>query len=264
MKQKLSFVVNIILILLGAFCIVGVFSLIKNHIGGAFFFAIISFICLFFPINKIIKNTIERRKMLPIMIIVGIITCILSISVLFEKPINHSYDNNKKDEERIEVIVIDFTTMDKELVESWCNLNQIKCTLLDDYSDTIKKGEAFKQSIKPQSKIYQRDKLTITFSLGIKPTTGQKNALKHAQEYLRAMAFSYTGLIKQLEYEGYSHDDAVYGVDNCNANWNEQATKMAKSYLDSMAFSRDGLIKQLEYEGFSYDEAVYGVEQNGY
>ncbi|MFR8171202.1 MAG: Ltp family lipoprotein [Marvinbryantia sp.] len=95
-------------------------------------------------------------------------------------------------------------------------------------------------------------------------TMGQKNALTSALSYLDYSAFSYTGLIEQLEYEGYSNEDAVFAVDNCGADWNEQAAKSAKSYLEYSAFSRDGLIEQLEYEGFTHEQAVYGVESNGY
>lgn len=95
-------------------------------------------------------------------------------------------------------------------------------------------------------------------------TMGQKNALKSAQDYLAYTSFSYTGLIRQLEFEKYSHEDAVYAADHCNANWNEQATLSAKSYLDYTSFSRDGLISQLEFDGFTTDQAIYGVEQNGY
>lgn len=90
--------------------------------------------------------------------------------------------------------------------------------------------------------------------------TGKSNALKKAKDYLSFMPFSYQGLIKQLEYENYSHEEAVYGADNCNANWNEQALKSAKNYLGTTAFSYQGLIKQLEYEGFTYEQAVYGVD----
>ena len=78
------------------------------------------------------------------------------------------------------------------------------------------------------------------------------------------MAFSRSGLIKQLEYEGYTKEEATYAVDHCGADWKEQAAKSAASYLRTMSFSRDGLIKQLEYEGFTHEQAVYGVEQNGY
>lgn len=95
-------------------------------------------------------------------------------------------------------------------------------------------------------------------------TQGERNALEKAKDYLRVMPFSYSGLIDQLEYEGFTYSEAVYGADNCGADWYEQAAMKAADYLDIMAFSRDGLIDQLEYEGFTYDQAVYGVEQNGY
>ena len=77
------------------------------------------------------------------------------------------------------------------------------------------------------------------------------------------MPFSYTGLVEQLEFEQYSHDDAVYAADNCGADWNEQAAKKAQDYLDIMAFSRQGLIDQLQFEGYTYEQAVYGVNQVG-
>lgn len=95
-------------------------------------------------------------------------------------------------------------------------------------------------------------------------TMGERNALESARNYLEVIPFSYEGLVEQLEYEGYSHSEAVYGADYCGANWFEQAALKARSYLDIMSFSRSGLIEQLEYEGFTHEQAVYGVEQNGY
>lgn len=92
----------------------------------------------------------------------------------------------------------------------------------------------------------------------------KKNALDSAKSYLRYSAFSYIGLIDQLEYEGYSTEACQYAVDNCGADWYEQAKECAKSYLSFSSFSRSELIDQLEYEGFTYDQAVYGAEQNGY
>ena len=52
-----------------------------------------------------------------------------------------------------------------------------------------------------------------------------KNALKSADSYLRYSAFSHDGLINQLEYEGYSTEEATYAADNCGADWDEQALK---------------------------------------
>lgn len=89
------------------------------------------------------------------------------------------------------------------------------------------------------------------------------NALRSAKGYLAVMPFSYQGLVEQLEYEQYSHNDAVYAADNCGADWNEQAKKSAKSYLITSVFSESGLIEQLEYENFTHDQAVYGVNNCG-
>jgi colicin import membrane protein len=94
-------------------------------------------------------------------------------------------------------------------------------------------------------------------------TAGQENARLSAESYLDTMAFSRSGLIDQLKYEGYSTKDATYAVDAVSPNWNEQAAKAAKDYLDSSSFSRSGLIEQLEYEGYTKQEAVYGVNQAG-
>ena len=94
-------------------------------------------------------------------------------------------------------------------------------------------------------------------------TVAQKNARNSAESYLSFSAFSYNGLIEQLEYEGYTTEEATYAADNCGADWNEQAAKSAESYLDMMSFSRQGLIEQLEYEGFTREQAEYGATQNG-
>lgn len=96
------------------------------------------------------------------------------------------------------------------------------------------------------------------------PTLGESNALSKAYSYLNYSAFSYTGLIKQLEYEGYTTAEATYAVDNCGADWYEQAVAKAESYLNYTSFSRSGLIGQLEYEGFTTDQATYAVGQVGY
>jgi hypothetical protein len=95
-------------------------------------------------------------------------------------------------------------------------------------------------------------------------TLGERNALDTALSYLKYMSFSHSGLISQLEYEGYSYSEAKYAVDNCGADWYEQAGITAKSYLKYMSFSRSGLISQLEYEGFTRSQAEYGVSVVGY
>lgn len=96
------------------------------------------------------------------------------------------------------------------------------------------------------------------------PLYGNSGALSSAQSYLRSSAFSYEGLIDQLEYEGFSSSEAKYGADNCGADWDEQAVKSAKSYTShSSGFSYEGLLEQLEYEGFTSSQAKYGVDHCG-
>jgi colicin import membrane protein len=95
-------------------------------------------------------------------------------------------------------------------------------------------------------------------------TMGEKNALRNALSYLDYTAFSYSGLAEQLEFEGYTNEEAIYAVDNCGADWNKQAALMAEKYIDYTSFSREGLIEQLEFEGFTRQQAEYGVQAIGY
>ena len=106
--------------------------------------------------------------------------------------------------------------------------------------------------------------LSITCTTEKPMTMGQSNAYNMANRYLQIMPFSRSGLIKQLDYEGFSTEDATFAVDKCNVDWNEQAAKHAKKYLDTMSFSRSGLIKQLKYEGYTQEQAEYGVSAVGY
>lgn len=92
----------------------------------------------------------------------------------------------------------------------------------------------------------------------------QKNAVSKAEDYLSLSGFSKSGLVKQLEFEGYSNADAVVAVDKLEAdgdvNWNEQAAKKAGEYQAVTPMSRQGLVQQLEFEGFTSDQAAYGAD----
>lgn len=91
----------------------------------------------------------------------------------------------------------------------------------------------------------------------------QSNARRSASSYLEYTAFSRSGLIEQLEYEGFPRAEAEWAVDDLNPDWNEQAAKKAATYLEYTAFSRSGLIEQLLYEGFTQGQAEYGVSTTG-
>lgn len=95
-------------------------------------------------------------------------------------------------------------------------------------------------------------------------TLEQENAIGKAKSYLDFSSFSRSGLISQLEYEGFSNEDADLAVSQINIDWPEQAVEKAESYISYASFSRIGLIEQLEYEGFSYEDAEYAVNQIGF
>lgn len=95
-------------------------------------------------------------------------------------------------------------------------------------------------------------------------TTGQKNALKKAKSYLSFSEFSKSGLTNQLKYAGFTEEEVAFAVENCGADWMEQADKKAKSYLSMTGFSKEGLKRQLKFEGFTDEEIEYALKKNGY
>ena len=98
-------------------------------------------------------------------------------------------------------------------------------------------------------------------------TVAQQNAYRSAVSYLNYTAFSRSGLIGQLEFEGYATADAEFAIARLEAeggvDWNAQAAAKAASYLEYTSFSRSGLIDQLLFEGFTAAQAEYGVGTTG-
>lgn len=176
---------------------------------------------------------------------------------------NNNNNNNTTEVSKRKVEVIDFSSMKEHEILTWCNDNNLNCNFKREYSNSVAKDGYIKQSVNAGEQVVENTKITVTYSLGKAPTKAQENAVKKAKSYLNYSAFSRKGLIEQLEFEGFTNEEAVYGVDNVGADWNEQAVKKAKSYLSYSSFSRKGLIEQLEFEGFTHEQAVYGVEQNG-
>ena len=94
-------------------------------------------------------------------------------------------------------------------------------------------------------------------------SASKQNAAEKASSVLSATPYSYEGLIKYLENVGFTHDDAVYGADSVNADYNEQAYKKAQQILKYSAYSRSGLKKVLISAGFTDGQAEYGLDKVG-
>lgn len=110
------------------------------------------------------------------------------------------------------------------------------------------------------------DGAAISIVVAEKPklTLGQQNAIGKAQSYLSFSGFSRSGLIQQLEFEGFSTEDATFGADNAGADWNAECAQKAQSYMDMSSFSRQSLYDQLAFEGFQPAEIEFGLAAVGY
>ena len=73
-------------------------------------------------------------------------------------------------------------------------------------------------------------------------TSRQANAVRKAKSYLSFTAFSRSGLIHQLKFDGSSTKNSTFAVDYTTVSWRYQAYRKAKSYLRFTGFSLSGLI----------------------
>jgi hypothetical protein len=104
----------------------------------------------------------------------------------------------------------------------------------------------------------------------------ESQAIGDASDYLHMSAFSKSGLIEQVKYDGFSTTNATLGTTvaarrmarhkgiTVSLFWKREAVKDAKSYEQMGHFSRSGMIQQLEYDGFTQTQAVYGANHAGY
>ena len=104
------------------------------------------------------------------------------------------------------------------------------------------------------------------------PAVTQKStkeiALDAAKAYLEQTANSRSQTIDQLKKSGLSASEAVYAVDHCGANWNDQAVKAAKKYVadgnaSGYGYSHSSLKSTLMQAGFSESEAGYAIDRAG-
>lgn len=91
-------------------------------------------------------------------------------------------------------------------------------------------------------------------------TLTQENALARAKTYVSVMGISKKELVRQLELEGYSAEDASFAAINCGANYEFEALEKAESLLSIVELSKKGLAEQLEIEGFEKNEINFALD----
>lgn len=149
-----------------------------------------------------------------------------------------------------------------KLIEDFLDNISIKspdATVTKVTTTSMAKKSTFTKKTKKTESLTTKTTTTIANTI----STGYENALKSAKSYISHSAFSYNELIEQLEYGKYSHDEAVYGADNCGADWNAEALEQAQSYISHSAFSYSELYDQLIYGQFTSEQAQYGVDNCG-
>ena len=73
--------------------------------------------------------------------------------------------------------------------------------------------------------------------------------------------FSKKSVTEALKEAKFTDEEVAYGVNNCNANWNQQALRASKDYIEGPAgFSKVALQTSLEEAcGFTAEEAAYAA-----
>ena len=168
----------------------------------------------------------------------------------------------EEEEEVVEPVMVDVPDVAGQTVaEATSSLEAAGLTVSTSASD-----EATVTGTSPAAgeSVEEGSTVTVTGEEPPQLTIGQKNAIAQAESYLAFTAFSRSGLIEQLEFEGYDTADAEFAVDYIEVDWNEQAAKQAQSYIDMTSFSRQGLIDQLVFEGYTPEQAEFGVTAVGY
>lgn len=89
------------------------------------------------------------------------------------------------------------------------------------------------------------------------------DALSWAKKAISTFSYSREALIQMLSQE-YPSEAVTYAVDNCGADWNEQAVNQAKIYISMMGYSYIDLVDALEIaEKFTHEQAVFGADNCG-
>ena len=198
--------------------------------------------------------------------VIVVIICLFAVAVIGSLSETPEENNTKKAESKVIVDVIDLTKKTEAEIDLWCQEVKINCTKTSNYSNEIYKGEIVSQSVASGKKIYEGEKIEITYSLGVKPSTEYLNALKKAESYSNTMNMSKSAIFNQLtsEYgEKFPVAAAQYAIDNMSADWNANALAKAKSYQTTMNMSKSSIYDQLisEYgEKFTKDQAQYAID----
>lgn len=93
-------------------------------------------------------------------------------------------------------------------------------------------------------------------------TIGEENALREAKSFLFYIPCSCSFLTSVLTNMEYTPDEVAYAVENCGADWAEQAFLCAEKYLPDYP-TWEELSKRLKWDDFTDEEIAYAVDRLG-
>ena len=95
------------------------------------------------------------------------------------------------------------------------------------------------------------------------PEKRKEQSVKEARSILECFGSSYENMIIALERDlKFSHEEAVYGADNCGADWKEEALRAARKCLEKNGeYSFEKMVFQLQIFNFTQEEAEDAAKQ---
>ena len=60
-------------------------------------------------------------------------------------------------------------------------------------------------------------------------------------------------------HTGFTEEQARYGADNCQADWNEEALSAAKGYRRVLDLDYQGVKRQLEFNDYTSEQVQYAL-----
>lgn len=86
-------------------------------------------------------------------------------------------------------------------------------------------------------------------------------ALYSSHDIVQMFAATYPNLIRYLVECGFTEEQARYGADHCDADWNAIANIYAKYHLNGKGISKLTLVSNMDAEGYTETEITYALEQ---
>ena len=75
------------------------------------------------------------------------------------------------------------------------------------------------------------------------------------------MPFSYQGMLDHLKYMEFTDEEAQYGVDSLDTDWDTMAKKYIEKYYMYHSYSDKDLIDELTKAGFTEEQAKAGIQE---